>query len=792
MTTTMGTTTPGRVVKTFGMAPLAIFLFLAISMVSVVAPRAAQAQTYVFNTIEVRGNQRIETSTILSFAGIARGQRISAGELNDSYQRVVDSGLFEKVTYSPQGATLTIAVIEWPTINRISIEGNRRIKDDTLLPLLESQPRKVYSPSVAERDAALIAEAYEAQARFGASVKPKIIRRSDNRVDLIFEVAESRVVEIERISFVGNRRFSDRRLRQVLQTKQAGLLRQFIKKDTFVADRIAFDKQVLTDFYQSRGHVDFKVLSVTPEFSRERNAFFLTFTVQEGQPYSFGDVTVVSEVPGADPDEFRRAVKIRRGQTYNPAAVENSIARMEKLALDKGLDFVRVDPRVTRNDRTLTLDIEFRIVRGPRIFIERIDIEGNVTTLDRVIRRQFDSVEGDPFNPREIREAAARIRFLNFFTKADVEARQGSAPDQVIIDVDVEEAPTGSLTFGVSYSIDAGIGGTITFAERNFLGRGQTLRFTFESTDSSTNYSLSFTEPAFLGRDVAASVSSYYTTRTSDTAIYSSERIGGSVGIEFPVSDNVRVGVNTEVKSVDIFDVSPGSSVLLAADAGEVVSASVGYEVSYDSRRTGLNPNAGVLLRFGQDLVATDVGGGFVKTSALALAQTRVLKEEVTLRAIVEGGAVQTVNGGTARITDRFFLTSNQMRGFRSGGLGPRDLDAANTDSLGGNYFAVARFEADFPLGLPEEYGINGGVFLDAGAVWGLDATAGGPQTGCPAVPVQPGCVVDDGFHLRSAIGFSVFWDTPVGPLRFNFSTPLAAEDYDETRNFDLTVQTKF
>ncbi len=760
---------------------LSLFFFVAAAGYTASAPQA-QAQVYRFTTIQIEGNTRIEPGTILSYVGIARNETITAGQLNDGYQRLLNSGLFETVNFDPRGATLVIEVQEYPTINVISIEGNRRLKDEDLEKVIQSQSRRVYSPTLAEQDAAAITQAYEQAGQLGAAVDPVIIRRSNNRVDLVFEVKESRVVEVERISFVGNRAYSDRRLRRVLESKQAGLFRQIIQRDTFVEDRLEFDKQVLRDFYLSRGYPDFEILSVSSEFSRERNAFFVVFNVREGQQYRLGDITVVSDLPEIDVDEFQDVVRIRGGQIWSPNAVDSTIARLERLAIQKDLSFIRVEPRITRNDRNLTLDIEFAVVRGDRIFVERIDIEGNATTLDRVIRRQFRTVEGDPFNPREIREAAERIRALGFFSKADVTAREGSSADQVIVDVDVEEQPTGSLGFGATYSASTGVGFTISFAERNFLGRGQSLSFELATATDSGTYGLSFAEPAFLGRDLRFGISaSYSETNTVSNTFYNTRSGLFSPSLEFPVSEYGRLGVKYFLTGAEITNVPATSSTILATEAarGLEVASGVGYTYTYSTLDSGLNPDAGVLLRFGQDFAG--IGGDleYIRTTALAVAETKAWNNDLTLRAVFEGGVHASLGGGVSKITERFTL-NNRMRGFDIFGAGPRDLTAGNTDALGGNYFAVAKFEAEFPLGLPEEYGVTGGVFLDVGSVWGLDNTMG---SGGP---------VDDSLHLRSAVGVSIFWDTPIGPLRFNFSKAIQKQPYDIERSFDLTISTRF
>jgi outer membrane protein insertion porin family len=756
---------------------VATLLLIALGLVA--APRGALAQTYVFGSVTIEGTQRIEPGTVLSYAEIPRGQPVTAGELNAAYQRVLGSGLFETVEFVPQGGTLLIRVVEFPTINTVAFEGNRRIDDEALASVVQSQSRRVYSPTLAEQDAAAITEAYAQAGRIAATVTPKIIRRSENRVDLVFEVVEGRVVEIERISFVGNRAFSDRRLRNVLGTKQAGILRQIIQRDTFVADRIEFDKQVLRDFYLSRGFIDFQILSVTPELTRRRDAFFVTFNIVEGQQYRFGALTVTSELPEVDPAAYQDAIRIRSGGVYSPSLVENTIARLETLALREGLDFVRVEPRVTRNDRDLTLDIDFAVIRGPRIFVERIDVEGNVTTLDRVVRNQFGTVEGDPFNPREIRESAERIRALGFFSAADVEAREGSSPEQVVIDVNLEEQPTGALSFGASYSVASGPSFALNFSEDNFLGRGQRLAFSFDTGETNTGVSLSFVEPNFLGRDVAFRTRLSYRENENDFSEYSMRLGDVTVGLGFPLGENSRLSVDVGARFDSLYNVSVDSSPILSREEaiGDRYMGLLSYEYSYDTRTGGLDPNAGVLLRFGQDLYGGDAT--LLKTSVLALAERRVWNEEVTLRASVEGGAISVIDG-SSRVTDRFF--GSQMRGFEPRGIGPRDLDAVNQDPLGGNFYTVAKFEAEFPLGLPEEYGITGGLFLDVGSVWGLDDIDGAGGAGS----------VDDTLRWRAAAGLSVFWTTALGPLRFNFSTPLEKLPYDKDQSFDLTVSTRF
>lgn len=761
-----------------------VAVFLGVSVASAPYLRPALAQVFSFSGIRVEGNHYVDTATIVAYAGISRGEAVEAGALNDAYQRIMNSGLFEKVAITPQGGTLLIQVVENPFINIINFEGNRRIKSEELSKIIKSQSRRIYSPSVAEADAAAIAELYRAKGRLAATVEPKIIRRDGNRIDLVFEITEGKVVENERIAFVGNRAFSDRRLRQVLQTKQAGLLRAIIQRDTFVPERLEVDKQLLTDFYRARGYIDFQVLDASADFSRERDATFVTFTVREGLPYAIGKVTTVSEVEGVSAEEFEQAQKIRTGQTWSPALIDNNITRMENLALKKGLNFIRIDPRVTRDDRNQRLDIEFAIVRGERIFVERIDIQGNATTLDEVVRRQFRTVEGDPLNAREIRQSAERIRALGYFSDAEVTAEPGSTPDQVVVNVEVEEQPTGSLSFGVSYGVSQGLGGTIAFSESNFLGRGQSLSLAISTAKRNQQSTFSFTEPALLGRDLSFSIGASYLTTDRDYALYQTQRGSFSVGLGFPLGEQSKLSVRYQAARDRIFDYTGDSPIIQRETMagpdgnGRIWTSSIGYSYEFDNRITGLNPTGGFLFRFGQDFAGLGGDAKYISTTFLAMREQRIWHEDVTLRVIAEGGYLKSLGSYTTRVSDRF-TGSDKIRGFEPNGIGPRDGTGLE-DGLGGNAFAALRLEAEFPLGLPEEYGLTGGAFFDVGSVWSLDDTAGLAGT------------VDDSFKPRASIGLSLLWNTPVGPLRFNFSRAIKKESYDKVQNFDLTLQTKF
>lgn len=753
---------------------LSTFFFVILALMA----SSAVAQSFRFTSIEIEGNNRIEFGTILAQAGIAENQSLSAAELNDAYQALVASGLFESVEISPSGSRLKIVVVERPTINRITFEGNSKIKSNVLTELVSSQQGRVFNPLAVERDASAITAAYSEKGRIAASITPKIIRRSDNRVDLVFEIVEGGRVEVERLSFVGNAQFSDARLRRILETKQAGIFRFLVQRDTFVSDRVAFDRRVLTDFYQSRGYVDFRVLDVETELTRDRGSYFLTFIVEEGQQFDFGNVSVRSEYPGVGADEYAKILRIKSGDLYSPTDIDNEIARLEILATDNQLDFLRVEPVVTRNAEDLTLDVELVLKRGDRVFIERIDIEGNTSTLDKVIRRQFDAVEGDPFNPREIREAANRIRALRFFATDDVSARAGSASDKMVIDVSLQERATGNVSFGGNYNTASGISAVATYKETNFLGRGQALDFSFQKGESNTRFSFDFAEPALMGQNTRFGLSMGRFQTDNENALYDTAITSFSPSLGFAIADDARLNLRYRLAAEDLTDVDGSASAVVVNEAlaGQLTTSALGYALTYDNRSSGLNPDAGILVRLDQEYAGVGGDNNYLKTSAQATAQTTIVDDRITLKATLEGGLLNYATGNS-RVTDRFFMGSQVMRGFAPNGIGPRDDTTG--DALGGNRFAVARLEAQFPLGLPEEYGITGGVFYDAGSLWDVGETFG--ET-----------INYNDFTLRQVVGASIFWDTPIGPLRFNWTEALSKQTGDIEQGFELTVSAEF
>ena len=738
------------------------------------------AQEFRFSSIDVTGNRRIEASTILTYANIPVSQVVDAAELNTAYQNIADSGLFESVELQPQNGRLLIKVEEYPTVNQIAFEGNRKITNSTLATLISAKPRRVFNPTDVEEDLDAIVKAYADIGNLATQVTPRIIRRSDNRVDLVFEISEGGTVEIERISFVGNSAFSDRRLRRVLQTKQAGLLRTLIQRDTFAADQIEYDKQILTEFYQSKGYIDARVNDVKAELAEERDGYFITFNLREGQQFRFGQVSTVSDLPTVNAEEFSAALKIKENSVYVPLEVENDIARLENLALRKGLEFIKVTPRVERDDANQLLNVTFELTQGARLFVERINIEGNTGTLDRVIRRYFRTAEGDPFNPRDIGATARRLRASGLFANVNISSRDGSSPEQVIIDVDVTEKATGSLSLGGSYSSAQGFGLALEYGERNFLGRGQSLSLALKGGTDNQLYSLRFTEPSFLFNDLSFSLNASFRETAQQNSLYDTTSVIFEPQLGFPMGEDGRLALRIFTKNDDITaEYTEGDVISAEAALPAVTSNGLGYTYNLDNRRSGFSPDIGIVFQIDQDF--SGIGGDTtsIRTKMKLVGQTRVLKDAITLRGTIEGG-ILNYSKGQSRVIDRFTMGSQVLRGFQPGGIGPREYDSANSvdDALGGEQFSAARFEADFPLGIPEEFGLSGSIFYDVGSLWGISSS-------------DQDVLYKDS-SMRQVVGAAILWATPIGPLRFNFTRALKKEQYDKEQDFEFTLSTQF
>ena len=761
-------------------------------LVAVTAVSNADAQTYSYSRIETNGNVRIDSQSLIRISGLPESGTVSATQLNSAFRAISDRALFEEISLVPRGGVLEINVVEFPTINRIDFEGNRTIKDEQLTEVIFSKPRQVYVPAKIENDASRLAEAYFSAGRLSATVTPKIIRRTQNRVDVVFEVIEGRVTEIERISFIGNSAFSDSRLRRVLNTKQANLLRTFTTNDTFLPDRIELDKTLLRDFYLSRGFVDFRVLSATSEISRARDAFIVVFKIEEGQPYNIRKITASSELPEVDAEEYLAESRIKPGDRYSPVIVDDTIKRMEFLASSRGLQFVRARPEVDPV-QTGTLDINFSIERGQPLLIERIEILGNETTLDRVVRRQFDVAEGDPYNDRSIAEAAERIRALGFFSSVDV-ADTPVSDRETVVTVQVEEQNTGSLGLGATYSKQSGVGYSLSVSERNLLGRGQTLGFSFSTGSSERTYTLYFIEPSLFDRDLefGMNLSNQNISNYAGYADFKEFDIGAY--LSFPIGERSRLTPSVSFTRQTSEKLGTTSGILeqefnKSKSKRSFLSVGLGYQL--DTISSGVYSDRGFLFEANQRL---SFGKGVVaKTTASVTAQT-VLSSAV-LQARLGGGFVTATGSRSTHLFDRFHSDSTILRGFEAYGIGPRTT-TSNPLPLGGNKYVSLQVESLYPLSRGT-VDITGALFADAATIWGLDNTDDRndekkEEDAEKDAEIDKKYIIDDKSKIRAAAGLGLIVRTPIGPLRFNFTRPLKKYDGDKTQNFEVTFSSVF
>ena len=772
-----------------------IFLIASSLFLGTVIGSVAYAQSYSYDQIDVVGNLRIDRDSIIRISELPESGMVSSGDINEAFKNLSDRELFQNITIVPKNRLLEITVEEYPLINEISIEGNKRIKDEVIEPFITSKPRQVYLPSRALVDAESISRLYFTRGRFAATVTPKIIRRRDNRVDLIFEIVEGKVVEVERLSFIGNQAFSDEKLRRELATRQAGALRTFIQRDTFVADRLELDKTLLRDFYLDNGYVDFEIESATVELSRERDAFFINFKINEGQQYTFGELITSTELEGVDTEEFLGTIKIETGDVFSPNSLVSARERMEFLASEKEMTFARVAPR-TKINEDQTVDVNFVIEIGPRIIVERIDIEGNVTTKDYVIRREFTTVEGDPLNVEEINRSVERIRALGFFSSVEV-SEEKISPTQSVVRMQVEEQDTGTLSFGLGYSQAAGVSVSIGLTENNLLGRGQRLSFSIDAASSGTDYFVTFGEPKLFGQDMNFNFTIGTRNQLRNDSIVVVREFVLSSGISYPFSETSRLGFNVGFSS---FDYNPyrGPSQILRKDVGisdYKNQTRIGYNYQYNTIPLGFSTQRGVVGTFQQALTFGSNSHNVLRTIGTLRGQTTILDDAVTLTATLEGGLIKALGGRDSRLFDRFQMYSTLFRGFAPYGVGPRTRQGGVKRALGGNYYTALRLESRFPLGFDEEIGISGGTFFDMGSIWGLDDTNDGLSISSAYTENRSGpkpLIVDDSFKLRSSVGVSLFIRSFLGPLRFNFSRPVKLHPGDITQNFEITLQSNY
>ena len=767
----------GTVLGSFGSSAIAQTAETAQPATTQAAQPASAAQR-VIRSVTVSGNQRLEPETVLSYTALRPGEPYDNERLDQALRDLLATELFADVTIAgADTGDLVIQVRENPVINRIVLEGNRRIKDDKITPEIRLAPRQIFTRSRARADVARIIELYRRQGRYAARVEPQIVQLDQNRVDVVFEIDEGPKSRVRQINIIGNERFGDGRLISEMATREASWWNILQSNDTYDPDRLAFDQQKLRQFYLTQGYADFRVVSAVAELTPDRRDFIITYVVEEGERYKFGEVNIESEVRDLTAERLRPSVPMQAGDWFNAQQVEDTVEGLNEVAGLFGYAFSDIRPSYQRNREDLTMGITFRVAESPRVYVERIEISGNTNTHDKVIRREFQLAEGDPFNSVAVSRSRDRIRSLGFFQEElEIEQEQGSGPDRVVLGVEVEERATGELQLSAGYSSLEAFLLSLSVRQRNFRGLGQELRAAVNYSSYSKSAEIGFTEPYLFDRNVAVGFDVYRRDYNSFNFIgndrettYEQVSTGGQLRLGVPITTNMqlalRYGLNYDevgLSEANFFSDPDGPNGPLPASCdpliagrylcdaiGNRLTSSLGYSLLYSTLNNSLRPSRGERLLLSQDFAGLGGDVNYLRTRVNAAKYWNVLNNFI-LSVSLEGGYIHSFENGSAnvdpvRITDRFFLGNPQIRGFDIRGVGPRiqrvpylfDLDPVTKlptnvrlstdpaeildDALGGRAYYLGRVELEVPLGAGlRDLGIRPSIFVDVGALWGV------------------------------------------------------------------------
>ncbi len=755
---------------------------------TIASPAAAQGA--VISQIMVQGNRRVEAETVRSYVTLSVGSPYDAGKADESIQNLFSTGLFGDVRIERKGSAVVIAVVENPVINKVVFEGNKEVEDKTLEGEVQVRPRSIFTKAKVQADVQRILDIYQKQGLFAATVEPKVIELEQNRINLVYEINEGPSTKVQSIHFVGNHAFSDTQLKEVVTTSEKSWLSWFKSTDVYDPDRLNLDRELLRQFYLKNGYADAQIVSATADLDRSGKGFYITFTVEEGEAFTFGDITVTSSLEGVNGNDLVSKATTFKGQTYNVSKIEKSVEAMTLKLAGEGNAFAVVRPKPNRDDAARTIGIDYVLETGPKIYIERIDILGNIRTEDRVIRREFKLQEGDAFNRLLVTRAKERLQGLGIFKTVDISSQQGSGPDRMVLSVNVEETSTGEVSFGGGYSTSEGIIGDISYKERNLLGKGQFLSLTFSGSLTRAQVDLSFTEPRFLDSNVSAGFDVFHKeTNYLTSSGYKLRRSGFDVRLGFPLSDEVGVSTRYTLARDEIFDICATGSTNCVVPNNSIVegatwTSAVGYTLAYDARNVKNNPTKGVYMELSQDLAGLGGDARYLRSNA-ELRAYYPLMDKVTLVGRAIGGNITPWGGVDLRSSDLFFKGGETIRGFANSGYGPRDK--SNGLALGGEFYYGATAEVRFPLPfVPEDLGLGGAFFADAGSLW---KTNDGTISAINAV--DPANLVDNNV-LRSSVGASLTWNSPLGPLRADYAYVLSKDVNDETQAFKFGAATRF
>ena len=835
----------------------------------------ARAQTVLTaSSIVVEGNRRVEADTIRSYFKVAPGERLDAAKIDAALKALYGTGLFQDVRISQSGGKLIVTVVEASVINKIAFEGNHRLKDEQLLQEIQSKERGALSRAAVQADVQRIIEIYQRNGRFDVSVVPKIIDRPNNRVDLVFEINEGEKTGIKSLVFVGNNAYSAWRLKEVIKTSESTFLSFLQTTDVYDPDRIEADRDLIRRFYLKHGYADVQVVSATGVYDPSKKGFIVTFTIEEGPLYHFGAVDIQSNVRAVSGNSLRPVLRMAAGQIYNGEAVEKTVEDVTVELARRGYPFGQVRPRGDRNPSTRTIGVLFLVDEGTRAYIERINIRGNYRTRDYVIRREFDINEGDPYNRALIDRAERRIKNLNYFKNVKITNEPGSAPDRVVINVDVEEQPTGDFSIQGGYSTANGWLAEVSITERNLLGTGRFARGSVTYGQFVRGVELSYAEPYFLDYRSSMGVDLFWKQTLASTYLsYGTESYGGTLKWGLPLREDLAlqlrysafeqkitlpsqldscnnlnpdllttfpvpnaIGVTSISGASPVFPFGTTSCFALGQASlpvrvelaqGAYLTSLLGYGLVYNSLDNNKLPTSGVIVSFGQDFAGLGGAVAYARTTVDARAYYEIVSDLVSVLHLQAGDIYGFKNCPTAntcatgndyvRLLDDFKMGPNLVRGFQPAGIGPRDITpGTSNDALGGTMYWGASFEMQYPLYfLPKDSGFRGAIFVDSGSVWGYRGETSDPATGeinGVITATNPGnpkaspptgpttgtffchCAMQyaDTPAVRASAGASIIWDSPFGPLRFDFAYPFLKQSYDRTQFFSFGGGTKF
>lgn len=743
---------------------------------------AANSFAEVVNKIVIEGTERVEDETVKAYLDILPGVNFTHDQVDTSLKKLYGSNLFYKVNLDIKGNILYVKLIENPKINLVVFEGNSKVKTKDLEAEISIKPRSIYTKARVQEDVNKIIDLYAKNGRYSAKVIPQIIELPQNRVDLIFKIEEGPQAKIEKILFVGHKAFSERRLRSEISSRETHWYLFLSSSDQYNPSRIEYDRELLTRFYQSKGYADFKIISVITTVSEDKKSFYITYTIDEGEKFTFGKVDLVSQLKSEslNIDELKKQILTKTDDVYNIKLIEKTVDSIIKEINDLGYAFVDVYPDIILDEANKKVDITYTIGESRRVYINKINITGNVRTADKVIRREFRLAEGDPYNATKIQRSDTRVNNLDYFEPAKIDTARTEDPDKVDLNLNVQEKSTANISLAGGYSTSDGPVGKIGFTENNLFGNGQQLETMVAKSRNRLDFDLGFTEPYLLDRQLSGGFDlfSHNTQRNDNQYRYYDQKVnGGALRAMYSVTEYLKHSVYYRLSFTDIDNVSGAASSWIQSQAGKHVSSLIGQGLLYDKRDNAMSPTEGYMLGVNQEY--SGVGGNtyFIRHTAKARYYYPVMDDDVILAFGIEGGNITGLKGQDVNLSNRFFLGgSGSIRGFDFNGVGPRTKDTK--EPVGGETFYNGTAELKFPLGFGKDLGVFGATFMDVGSLFGAD------------VPSDQTNNVWDTKKIRSSYGIGVGLITPMGPIRVNYSVPMSKESFDQTKYFDIEFKT--